>query len=110
MLLHTTLHWYWLLCRYNKNSMFPFGDFGEAEPYRTYELLFFILVGVMGGLLGAMFNAMNVHASVFRSKYVSFPFPSALLPFCYPSLLSKEGVAYSSTHTNSPQHSHTHAH
>ena len=53
-----------------RGSMFPFGYFSE-QPYRPYELIFFILLGCAGGLLGALFNYLNMRVSLYRTKSVN---------------------------------------
>lgn len=55
-------------------GMYQFGtfvEFNENRPnYHLYELAIFALVGVFGGILGAMFNHMNEQVLKFRFKYV----------------------------------------
>jgi chloride channel 7 len=45
-----------------------FGTF-ETADYRTYELFMFIVLGVFGGLLGALFNKINRKVSLFRKAH-----------------------------------------
>ena len=55
----------------DENSMFPFGTFSQDVNYHTYELVLFIILGIFGGLLGAIFNAINMRLSIFRTKYIN---------------------------------------
>ncbi|KAJ8037197.1 H(+)/Cl(-) exchange transporter 7 [Holothuria leucospilota] len=65
-----------LLSYYNGNpwslsspGLINFGEF-TGIGYHGYEILLFLLMGVFGGLAGALFNAINYKLSVFRIKYV----------------------------------------
>lgn len=53
--------------------MFSFGEFDELEAghgnFSVWELWLFILVGCMGGLIGACFNRLNQKLSAWR-RYV----------------------------------------
>ncbi|CAM9910770.1 unnamed protein product, partial [Ectocarpus sp. 4 AP-2014] len=59
-------------------EMFSFGEFDELEAgqgnFSVWELWLFILVGCMGGLIGACFNRMNQRLSTWRRKHVCTPF------------------------------------
>ncbi|CAN0488442.1 unnamed protein product, partial [Laminaria digitata] len=50
--------------------MFSFGEFDELEAgqgnFSVWELWLFILVGCMGGLIGACFNRVNQMLSTWR--------------------------------------------
>jgi H+/Cl- antiporter ClcA len=54
--------------------MFSFGEFfslqGEKSNYSVWELLFFMLVGSMGGLIGACFNGFNEQLFHWRVTYL----------------------------------------
>eukprot|EP01029_Cantina_marsupialis_P013004 TRINITY_DN28836_c0_g1_i1.p1 TRINITY_DN28836_c0_g1~~TRINITY_DN28836_c0_g1_i1.p1 ORF type:complete len:895 (+),score=278.33 TRINITY_DN28836_c0_g1_i1:62-2746(+) len=57
-------------------GMFTFGDFdsvNQHQSYSIYELFFFILVGVGGGLFGALYNHWNMLLTKFRGKYLNKP-------------------------------------
>ncbi|KAI1723101.1 voltage gated chloride channel domain-containing protein [Ditylenchus destructor] len=47
-----------------------FGVFDNKASYALWELPFFMIIGILGGLLGALFNALNMKLSVFRRNYV----------------------------------------
>lgn len=51
-------------------EMFSFGEFDELEAgqgnFSVWELWLFILVGCMGGLIGACFNRFNQRLSAWR--------------------------------------------
>lgn len=51
-------------------SMFPFGTFVKQE-YFVYELLLFVAVGCLGGLLGALYNHINKLTTIFRKQYIN---------------------------------------
>ncbi|XP_077980115.1 H(+)/Cl(-) exchange transporter 7-like [Glandiceps talaboti] len=50
-------------------GLVTFGKF-EGQAYYGYEIPIFLLMGILGGLLGALFNGVNYKLSVFRLKYV----------------------------------------
>ncbi|CAD6191589.1 unnamed protein product [Caenorhabditis auriculariae] len=50
-----------------------FGVF-ENKDYNIWEIPIFLLIGVFGGITGALFNYLNVKISCFRKKYVSTKF------------------------------------
>lgn len=51
-------------------------DFGKFDflTYQIVELPVFMLMGVIGGLLGALFNQVNLKITVFRIRYNIFIF------------------------------------
>ena len=60
----------------NVDKLFSFGEFTAnydgASNYSVWELLLFILIGCLGGLIGACFNAGNEHLTIWRMKKVNF--------------------------------------
>jgi chloride channel 7 len=44
---------------------FQFGTF-EDTSYFMYELFIFTLIGIVGGIMGAAFNSINEHVTIFR--------------------------------------------
>ena len=40
----------------------------QNESYFGYEIPLFVVMGVIGGLLGAIFNAINYRLTVYRIK------------------------------------------
>ena len=42
----------------------------EGTLWNAYHLFIFILMGVVGGLLGALFNSLNISLSRYRLKYL----------------------------------------
>ncbi|XP_038063620.1 H(+)/Cl(-) exchange transporter 7-like isoform X1 [Patiria miniata] len=50
-------------------GLINFGPF-EGLMYFSYEIPVFLLMGVLGGLFGAIFNSINYRLSIFRLKYV----------------------------------------
>lgn len=57
-----------------QNAMFSFGEFfmlsGEKSNYFAWEMFLFVLVGVMGGLIGAGFVHVNKKLSKLRYQYM----------------------------------------
>jgi chloride channel 7 len=57
------------------NKLFSFGNFLYEEnesSFAVYELFVFILIGVMGGLIGAVFNNTNEKITHWRIKNVNY--------------------------------------
>lgn len=59
----------------NVGKLFSFGEFtsigdGSAN-FSVWELLLFLLIGCLGGLIGACFNAGNEHLTIWRMKNVN---------------------------------------
>ncbi|XP_041364629.1 H(+)/Cl(-) exchange transporter 7-like [Gigantopelta aegis] len=50
-------------------GLINFGTF-ENTQYSGFEIPIFIVMGVIGGLLGALFNQINYKLTVFRMKYI----------------------------------------
>ncbi len=56
------------------NKLFSFGNFtfnGMSSSYAVWELGVFVFIGVMGGLIGAIFNDTNERITKWRIKYVN---------------------------------------
>lgn len=56
------------------NKLFSFGNFkfeGAETAYHTHELFYFIAIGMIGGFVGAIFNATNEHITLWRMKRVN---------------------------------------
>ncbi|KAK0407180.1 hypothetical protein QR680_019056 [Steinernema hermaphroditum] len=47
-----------------------FGVF-EDNSYNVWEIPFFLVIGAIGGLSGALFNYLNTHLSKFRKKFIT---------------------------------------
>ncbi|XP_056461057.1 H(+)/Cl(-) exchange transporter 7 isoform X1 [Gadus chalcogrammus] len=67
---------------YNKNpgelsnpGLINFGSFdrNSSSEYNLYEIPLFIGMGAIGGLLGALFNALNYWLTIFRIRYIHRP-------------------------------------
>jgi chloride channel 7 len=58
----------------DNTAMFSFGEFhslkGEKSNYSVWELSLFMLIGSMGGLIGACFNSFTKFLFQWRSKYL----------------------------------------
>lgn len=59
----------------NMDKLFSFGDFnrltGEESNFSIWELTFFVIIGSLGGLIGAVFNAANEHLTIWRMKRIN---------------------------------------
>lgn len=59
----------------NVDKLFSFGEFTSigagSSNFSVWELLLFILIGCLGGLIGACFNAGNEHLTIWRMKNVN---------------------------------------
>lgn len=49
------------------DGLLNFGKFSDI-PFALLELPIFVVMGIMGGLTGALFNQLNYHISVFRRR------------------------------------------
>ena len=78
MLNLTSIH---LLCRdgtggwgvLGSNGMLSFGSFvttGQTKSWALYELPVFLMIGGMGGLIGAVFNGFNKRLTLWRREFV----------------------------------------
>jgi H+/Cl- antiporter ClcA len=56
-------------------KLFSFGEFnsltGEASNFSIWELFLFIIIGCLGGLIGAVFNAANENLTIWRMQHVN---------------------------------------
>ncbi|CAB4014714.1 H(+) Cl(-) exchange transporter 7, partial [Paramuricea clavata] len=66
----------WLLSIYHGHSgelsypgLINFGTFSDIK-YSVYEIPFLLFMGLIGGLLGALFNFINQKLTVFRMRYI----------------------------------------
>nr|XP_045599968.1 H(+)/Cl(-) exchange transporter 7-like [Procambarus clarkii] len=59
------------------NGLLDFGKF-VSLTYEIWEFVPFLLMGVAGGLLGAVFNLMNQKLTSFRMKYIYKPWQKIL--------------------------------
>lgn len=59
----------------NIEKLFSFGEFnsisGDNSNFAIWELSLFIMIGCLGGLIGAVFNAANEHLTIWRMKNVN---------------------------------------
>jgi len=56
----------------SNGGLLNFGQFDNAT-YDLWELPLFLLIGVVGGLLGALYNHINYKLTVFRMRYITKP-------------------------------------
>lgn len=55
------------------HGLFNLGEF-EAISFEYFELPIFIFMGVLGGLLGALWNSMNTKLNIFRDMFLKQKF------------------------------------
>lgn len=53
------------------SGTFSFGSFEGNKSYESWEIFIFILMGMIGGLFGALFNQVNTYITKFRQVYVT---------------------------------------
>ena len=61
-------------------GLITFGKFGDQkDPYSLREMPVFLLIGVAGGLMGALFNRSNVRLTLWRAKHMvtESPWPAS---------------------------------
>ncbi len=66
--LNVILSWYHSLKTFSYPGLFNLGQF-EPLPYEYFEIPIFVLMGMFGGLIGALWNSVNIKLTIFRSKY-----------------------------------------
>ena len=54
----------------SNGGLLNFGQFDNAT-YAVWELPLFLLIGVLGGVLGALYNHINYKLTVFRMRYIT---------------------------------------
>ena len=67
-------------------GLFNLGQF-EPLPFEYYELIIFVLMGIIGGLLGAIWNAINTKVNLFRSEFIKHKW-AKVLEACFVAALS----------------------
>ncbi|KNC46889.1 chloride channel 7 [Thecamonas trahens ATCC 50062] len=60
----------------NQPGLVDFGEF-VAQSYTVVEIPFFVIIGVVGGLSGAAFNAINTKLTLFRMRFIPVSKPWA---------------------------------
>jgi H+/Cl- antiporter ClcA len=75
----------------NAEKLFSFGEFnslsGEASNFAIWELFMFLIIGCLGGLIGAVFNAANEHLTIWRMKRINHSKPRRFLEVIAVSVL-----------------------
>ena len=60
----------------NTEQLFSLGDFrsrsGDTANFSVWELALFVMIGCLGGLTGAIFNAANEHLTLWRKQNVNY--------------------------------------
>lgn len=70
--LNITLSAYHGLHNYMFIGLFNLGKYDEALTFDYYELPLFMLYGVIGGLLGALWNSLNRRINAFRTRFIPY--------------------------------------
>lgn len=75
---------------------YVFGTMDIYYPVHFYEYVFFSMLGIMGGLFGSFFNALNTRATHLRQVHVSKPWMKVIESISFSILLSliSFGVSY----------------
>ncbi|XP_011196441.2 H(+)/Cl(-) exchange transporter 7 [Zeugodacus cucurbitae] len=76
--LNIVLSAYHGLNNFTFTGLFNLGKFEQPLTFEYFELPIFMLFGVTGGLLGAMWNSYNTHINRFRSRFIKFKFARIL--------------------------------
>jgi chloride channel 7 len=73
------------------DKLFSFGEFNTASRdsanFSIWELILFVMVGCLGGLIGAIFNATNEHLTYWRMERVNFSKKRRLVEVVFISVL-----------------------
>lgn len=65
--LNVILSWYHSLKTFSYPGLFNLGQF-EPLPYEYFEIPIFVAMGMFGGLIGAIWNSVNIKLTIFRSR------------------------------------------
>lgn len=65
--LNVVLSGYHGLKTFSFNGLFNFGQFQEL-PYEYFELPLFVIMGMFGGAMGALWNSINIRLNIYRTK------------------------------------------
>lgn len=69
--LNVILSWYHSLKTFSYPGLFNLGQF-EPLPFEYFEIPIFVAMGMFGGLIGAVWNSVNIKLTIFRSRYRNF--------------------------------------
>ncbi|KAG4067704.1 hypothetical protein HA402_005476 [Bradysia odoriphaga] len=68
--LNVILSWYHDLKTFSYPGLFNLGQF-EPLPYEYFEIPIFVTMGMFGGLMGAVWNSVNIKLTIIRSRYIT---------------------------------------
>lgn len=54
-----------------QSGTFSFGKFRVDKSYAAWEVIIFLVMGIIGGLFGALFNHANTKLTKFRMRYIT---------------------------------------
>lgn len=63
-------------------GILKFGSF-ESKPYELIDFPYFVVLGVCGGLLGALFNQVNSEVNRIRRIYLTSPWKKVVDTLCF---------------------------
>lgn len=72
------------------NRLFSFGNFiyeGEESSFAVFELALFVLIGAIGGIIGAVFNDTNEKITKWRMKHINHSKRRRLLEVLFVSFI-----------------------
>jgi chloride channel 7 len=72
------------------NKLFSFGNFvwvGQESSFAVYELFIFVALGVIGGLIGAVFNNTNEKITIWRRKHINHSKKRRFIEVCILSII-----------------------
>ncbi|KAM7345339.1 chloride channel protein 7 [Cochliomyia hominivorax] len=72
--LNIVLSAYHGLSDFTFTGLFNLGKFEQPLTFEYFELPIFMLFGITGGLLGAVWNSLNTKINKFRSRFIKFKF------------------------------------
>ncbi|XP_075165788.1 chloride channel protein 7 [Haematobia irritans] len=76
--LNIVLSAYHGLNNFTFTGLFNLGQFEQPLTFEYFELPIFMIFGVAGGLLGALWNMLNTKINKFRSRFIKFKFCKVL--------------------------------
>lgn len=75
----------------NMDKLFSFGEFkslnSEGSNYAIWENMIFMIIGCLGGLIGAVFNAANENITIWRMKHINYSKKRRILEVMVVSLI-----------------------
>ncbi|XP_062507665.1 H(+)/Cl(-) exchange transporter 7-like isoform X2 [Corticium candelabrum] len=93
--LNLILSWYnGAIGELSNPGLINFGTF-VGPAYYGQELVVFALIGICGGVMGALFNEINFRVTLFRKRYIKYRILKVLEPILLVSILVTVGMLLS---------------